>query len=254
MLEHHRKTIENLKEHFEKDEDCLAFILIGSVARGDALPDSDVDFYLVVSDAAFAESSARDTTGIDASEYCVAPCPVAGGSALTMGAMRDICEHGNEIARWAFHQAKVIFSKDEEINRLVEQIPTYPETDRIKRMESFHSQILYHFSFFEFAFYSQTKYLIYETATKMILSAGRLILADNRMLYPNRKRFFSELIKAPDKPTGICEAMLGFLDRPTIEAGQKMIEMIQGYKAYPLPPEGIQARIAKESLLNLEEW
>ncbi|HEU0295475.1 MAG TPA: nucleotidyltransferase domain-containing protein [Anaerolineales bacterium] len=254
MFEHHRKTIENLKEHFEKDDDNLALIVIGSVARGDALEQSDVDFYLVVRDAAFAESSARDAMGIDASEYCVPPCPEAGGSTLTIAAMRNLCDHGNEIARWAFHQAKVIFSKDEEINRLVEQIPTYPETDRIKRMESFHSQILYHFSFFEFAFYSQTKYLIYETTTKMILSAGRLILADNRMLYPNRKRFFSELMNAPDKPAGICEAMLAFLDQPTIEAGQKMIDLIQSYKAYPLPPEGIKSRIAKESLLNLEEW
>ena len=33
MLEHHRKTIENLKEHFEKDDHNLALIVIGSVAR-----------------------------------------------------------------------------------------------------------------------------------------------------------------------------------------------------------------------------
>jgi hypothetical protein len=28
VLEHHRKTIENLKEHFENEEGCLALILI----------------------------------------------------------------------------------------------------------------------------------------------------------------------------------------------------------------------------------
>jgi hypothetical protein len=96
--------------------------------------------------------------------------------------------------------------------------------------------------------------VIYETATKMILSAGRLILADNRLLYPNRKRFFSELRKAPDKPAGICEAMLAFLDQPTIAAGQKIIDLMESYKAYPVPPEGIQKRMHKESILNLEEW
>jgi hypothetical protein len=74
------------------------------------------------------------------------------------------------------------------------------------------------------------------------------------MLYPNRKRFFSELQKAPDKPAGLCEAMLALLDQPTIETGQKVIGLVQSHKTYPQPPEGIQARIHKESLLNLEEW
>jgi hypothetical protein len=121
-------------------------------------------------------------------------------------------------------------------------------------MESYYSQIYYHLAFFEFAYLSQTKYLIYETATKMILSIGRLILADNRILYPNRKRFFSELQKAPDKPAGICEAIVAFLDEPTIEAGKRIIDMVQGYKAYPVPPEGLKARIDRELLLNLEAW
>jgi hypothetical protein len=233
VFEHHSKTIENLKQHFEQDVDNLALIVIGSVARGDAMPDSDLDFYLVVSDSAFTDLSARHAAGINASAYCVAPCPEAGGSALTIAAMREIREHGNEIARWAFHQARLIFCREAEINRLVEEILKYPEAGRIRRMESYYSQVFYHFSFFEFAYYSQTKYLIYETATKLILSAGRLILADNRMLYPNRKRFFSELMKAPDKPAGICDAMLAFLDQPTIAAGQHIIDLIQSHKAYP---------------------
>jgi hypothetical protein len=121
-------------------------------------------------------------------------------------------------------------------------------------MESYHSQMCYHFSFFEFAYYSQTRYLIYETATKMILSIGRLILADNRILYPNRKWFFRELEKAPDKPGGICEAMIAFLDNPTIESGNRVIKMVQGHKEYPVPPEGMKARLVRESILNLEAW
>lgn len=247
MYEHHQKTIENLRERFEKEPDILSFIVIGSVARGDAMPDSDVDFYLVI-------NSSPTKDGIQANECCVAPCTEAGGALLTKASLREIRDHGNEIARWAFFQAKVIFSKDPDVEPLMIEILRYPENGRIRRMESFYSQIFYHFSFFEYAFYSQTKYLIYETATKMILSAGRLILADNRMLYPNRKRFFSELQRAPDKPEGLCEAMLDFLDKPTIDSGNGILEMIQNYKAYPMPPEGIGTRAHKENILNLEEW
>ena len=88
----------------------------------------------------------------------------------------------------------------------------------------------------------------------MLLAAGRLILADNRRLYPGRKWFYRELVSTTDKFKGFCEAMEDFLDAPTIQSGHRIIEMIQSHKAYPIPPEGMKARIAKESTLNLEEW
>jgi hypothetical protein len=254
VFEHHTRTIENLKAYFEPNGDYLAFIVNGSVARGDAGEESDVDFYLVVGDSVFDNLSANSATIIEAHEHCVPPCPEANGSLISKTELKRIYDQGNEIERWAFYRAKIIFSKDSELNQLVAAIPRYPEQGRTRRMESYYSQMFYHLSFLEFACYSQTKYLIYETATKMILSIGRLILADNRILYPNRKRFFSELEKVPDKPAGICETMVAFLDEPTIPAGHRLIEMVQNHKTYPVPPEGIKARIAKESLLNLEAW
>lgn len=254
MFECHRKTIENLKKPFVEHEDHLAFIVVGSVAKGEAREDSDVDFYLVVDQQVYEARSKKNAAYVDAHEYCVSPCTEANGYLISMPALRAMCDHGNEIDRWTFTKALVVFSSDQEINRLVVDIPRYPEQDRVRRMESYHSQMYYHISFFEFACCSQTKYLIYETATKLILSIGRLILADNRILYPNRKWFFLELQKAPDKPVGICEAMEAFLDTLSIPAGHQLIQMMEGHKEYPLPPEGMKARIAQESTLNLEEW
>ena len=254
MFEHHRQTIENLKACHENDNDCLALIVIGSVARGEAGQGSDVDFYLVVNEQAYEDCLAKDGECVDAHEYSVSPCTEANGYLISLPALQAMCDHGNEIDRWMFTKALVVFTKDAEINRLVAEIPCYPEKGRVRRMESYHSQMHYHISFFEFAFLSQTKYLMYETATKLILSIGRLILSDNRILYPNRKWFFRELKKAPDKPEGICEAMEAFLDAPTIEAGHELIGMVERYKGYPLPPEGVKIRISHESILNLEAW
>jgi hypothetical protein len=254
MYAHHRQTIDNLQACYAREADCLALIVIGSVARGEARPDSDVDFYLVVNQQAYADCLAKHDDCVDAHEYSVSPCTEANGYLISGPALQALCNHGNETDRWMFTHALVVFSKDPEINRLITDAPRYPKEGRLRRMESFHSQMHYHISFFEFACYSHTKYLVYETATKLILSIGRLILADNRILYPNRKWFFRELCKAPDKPAGMCEAMEAFLDAPTIEAGHQLIEMVENYKTYPVPPEGMKARIAKESLLNLEEW
>lgn len=254
MHEHHRQTIENLQKRFEPDPNNFALIVNGSVARGEARPESDVDFYLVVADPLFDDLSTKNATVIEANEFCVAPCPEANGFAIPKRTLRELSAHGSEFMRWAFTKAQVVFHRDEEIPSLVREILTYPEAERLRRMESYHSQMYYHFSFFEFAYYSQTKYLIYQTATQMLLAAGRLLLADNRRLYPGRKWFYRELERTPDKPDGLCQAMLGFLDTPTIENGQLLLEMIEKHKSYPIPPEGMKARIAKESTLNLEEW
>jgi hypothetical protein len=48
--------------------------------------------------------------------------------------MEVISTRGNEIDRWSFHQAKVIFWKDAAINELVEAIPRYPDAGRIQRI------------------------------------------------------------------------------------------------------------------------
>jgi hypothetical protein len=254
MHEQHKKTIDNLKRQLEPQSDILACFIIGSVARDEARTDSDVDFYLVIDNKRYEEFVKKNETIIEAHHCCVPPCSEANGYYSSKASLLRICDAGREIDRWTFIKTKMVFSRDPEIEKILIGIPLYPEKDRLRRMESYHSQIYYHFSFFEFAYYSQTKYLIYETAVKMILSAGRLILADNRILYPNRKWFFRELQKAPDKPAELCDVMNAFLNHPTIESGNKLIKLIQLYKSYPVPAEGMKSRISRESNLNLEEW
>ncbi len=254
MHEHHRQTIENLRNHFQANDENIALIINGSVAREDARAESDVDFYLVVAEPIYEESLAKNAAILEAHEACVAPCPEANGFAISKSALKEIRMQGSEYLRWAFTKARVVYTKDAEIENLVREIPTYPEAEYQYRMESYHSQIYYHFSFFQFAFYSQTKYLIYETATRMLLAAGRLILADNRQLYPGRKWFYRELEKMPDQPSGLSQAMLTFLETPTIDLGQRIIDMIENHKTYPVPPEGMKTRIVRESNLNLEGW
>ena len=261
MFEHHRQTIENLRRAFEKDDAYLAFIVNGSVARGDAGEGSDVDYYLVIDDTAFNALLEKHAISHESNQYCVPPCQEANGFLTSKAFLRETRDRGSEIARWSFCGAQVVFARDDDIDTLVKQIPCYPETERQGKMESYHCQMFYHLSFFEFAYYSRTRYLVYETATKMVHSAGRLILADNRTLYPGRKRFFQELQRVPDKPEAICDAMLAFLEKPTIETGRIVVDMVQNHKRYPIPPEGVKERVIKDSVLNwyynthcIEDW
>lgn len=65
---------------------------------------------------------------------------------------------------------------------------------------------------------------------------------------------FPGIEESTDKPEGLCEAIEAFLDAPTIDGGHRLVKMVEDYKVYPLPPEGLKERINKESILNLEEW
>src|SRR5512138_1313307 len=123
MFESHRETIENLKKHFEKNNDYLAFILNGSVAREEAGEGSDVDFFLVVENSRYEEALNKNILVVEANEFCVPPCPEASGFLTSKDRLRAICEQGNEIERWAFCKAKVVFSKDKEIEELEKAIP-----------------------------------------------------------------------------------------------------------------------------------
>jgi len=99
MHDHHKQTIENLRSHFEPDPHNLAFIVVGSVARGEAGEGSDLDFYLVVDEQTFADLSTKNAWLLEANEYCVAPCPEANGFAITISGLKELRDQGSELMR-----------------------------------------------------------------------------------------------------------------------------------------------------------
>jgi len=63
MLQHHEATLARTVEAFRQDKDVRAVIVGGSVAKGTARPDSDVDLMLVMTEAGYApRRRGRDCT------------------------------------------------------------------------------------------------------------------------------------------------------------------------------------------------
>ena len=54
MLDHHKKSIENLIEYFKEDVDIISIVLGGSVAKGLERADSDIDAIIVVTNERYA--------------------------------------------------------------------------------------------------------------------------------------------------------------------------------------------------------
>ncbi|MEL7375049.1 MAG: hypothetical protein AAGJ36_11395, partial [Pseudomonadota bacterium] len=61
IRDHHQRAIDRLADAYRNDPDFLALIIGGSVAKGYARDDSDVEFLIVATDDAFEKhKQARD--------------------------------------------------------------------------------------------------------------------------------------------------------------------------------------------------
>ena len=250
MQEQHRRAIDDLRNRFGSDEAILALLVIGSVARGDARADSDVDCCFVVTDDEFRGRESAGELSIRVAAPADWPRGQVGGGIVDFGYLSEAAERGPEPARYAFQDAIVVFTHDPAIPALVRRIPFYQEHERLEKMRSFASQLPVHLSYLHLAEYSRNSWLLAQTATELVLFAGRLVLAHNRILFPNRKQFMRVLATAPEKPDGMVELADRLMAAPSIALAQEFHDLVVGFAEWPAPPEGHWSRFSRDRETN----
>jgi hypothetical protein len=247
MYPHHHVTIDRLTQHYRHDPAILALLVVGSVARGDARADSDVDCMMIVSDHTYREREAMGQLSFEAAGLGPGPDGQAGGIIRTEAYLRWIAEAGNEPARFSLVKAIPLLSRLPDLEALLARGATYPEHQRLEKLRSFHSQLPVHFSYLELGEYSRNSYLLAETAAKLVLFGGRLLLAHNRVLYPGRKWFMRELGSARDKPEGIMELASELIGAPGTGRARAFLDSLAAFQEWPVPPEGCWDRFRRDS-------
>lgn len=250
MHTHHQRAIARIIERVRADPDVLALVIIGSVARGDATAGSDLDGYLILTDTAYQARQAAALSAWSATELCDWPGGTAGGLAVDLAMLSDAAERGPEPARYAFTGAFAPFSRVPNLDALLQRIPAYPEHERTEKLISFASQLPVHLAYLRLGEYSDNPYLLAETAVEIVLFGGRLILAHNRMLYPNRKWFMRELARAPERPPGLVGLAERLLRTPSIAHAQAFCDTVLNFAPWPRPPEGTMARFQRDRELH----
>lgn len=257
-MDHLEETLQKVRTRYEADEHIVAVLLIGSFARGTAHQRSDIDLSFVVSPSELERRRNAGALHVDASDLRAEGH--IGGGVVDVPFMRAVAERGPEPARYAFTAARVLFSRDTEVTRLLPAIPVYRERERLEKMRSFVSQLPVHLSYLVLGDLSDNAWLLGQTATELVFFAGRLILAHNRVLYGNRKQFMRQLTEAAEKPTEMVDLAQELMRTPgtkqqqprgwASEKAREFSDLVMGFRDWPAAPEGPWARYGRDRETN----
>jgi predicted nucleotidyltransferase len=249
MWEHHQRAIDTLAGHFKDDPAFPALIIAGSVAKGLAREDSDIDFVLVATDEEYARRAPTNNLHYFSMEMCDYSGGYVDGKIVDLAFLAEVAERGSEPARAAFARAFVAYSRLPELDGILRRIPIYPEADRSQKIQTFYAQLQVLKWYMGEAEKRGDPYLRAHVAADLVLFGGRLILAYNKVLYPYHKWFMTELRRAPQKPDGLIALAEDLLAQPGQATADRFCDAVLSFTDWEMPPEGWPARFMHDS-----EW
>jgi predicted nucleotidyltransferase len=250
MKEHHQTSINNLVNWLKDDVVFQAIIIGGSIAKGVARDNSDIDCYLVVTNEEFARRKTLNELFYYNNTICDYPGGYIDGKIITYSFLEAAVKQGSEPTRASFLGAQVVFSRIDGLSALVEQIPQYPEKNRDKNLVDFYAQVLLYGNYFAIqAIEQDNPYLLSHSISNVVLFASRMILAYNRILFPCHKSLMRVVKAAPEKPVDYILLVNELLENPTKERMTFFVELISSFQDW-----GITYGQAVSLFVENNEW
>lgn len=249
MLPHHQTTIERLTAHYAADPAYDALIITGSVVKGLARPDSDVDFTLVATSAEYARRAAQHDYHVYSTAFSDYDGGYVDGKIIDIAFLHEVADRGGEPARAAFESAVIAFSRVDGLDALLARIAAYPEAQHVHKLQSFYAQLQAMQWYVGEAERLGNRYLLLHSASQVVLFGGRMILAHNRVLFPYHKWFMTALAQAADRPPQLMTLIDDLLAAPSKARADALCDAIFSFTDWPQPPEGWPARFMHEA-----EW
>ncbi len=225
-------TIDKVITEAKKDSSVLGVILVGSLAKGTEKEKSDVDVLIVVTDVSFNEYSRKHqlywTLPVkDKQSYCEVD-----GKIINKDFIHKAINYGTESIKKTLQYSKVIFSKDNEIERNLKFLKDIIEVNQVYTT---------HF----YALMKSKRYTadddldnimqLKRSILDTVLYACRLVLAHNNKLYPCMKNMEQEIETCIDKPNHFIENMHKLLETLSLDDLDTFYKEVEEYyKCYVL--------------------
>ncbi|MDW3193913.1 MAG: nucleotidyltransferase domain-containing protein [Cytophagales bacterium] len=227
---HHLKAIENLVSAYKGDPTFQAIIIGGSVAKGCARDDSDVDFMIVATEKEFQKRFQNNDLFINRTDLTDYPGGFVDGKIVDMAYLKKVLDDGNEPSRAAFDGAFTPYSKIDGLQEMIDSIARYPEETRAEKMRTFYSMAFIQNWLMNEADRHNNLYTKTRAASQLTLFAGRLILAYNRLLFPYHKWFYEYLSRCKEQPVGLMDQMNQVLNDPSRENSEILFHNIRSWR------------------------
>lgn len=251
MYEHHRQSIPRLIDHFKEDPNVLALFLGGSVAKGLARPDSDLDAGVVVT----PEYHARLAEEGRLAECISGECTYEGGyfdiKYYTVEFLEAAAEHGSEPARNAFLCSQCLFTRQPRIAEIVERIPVFQEQEREEKLLSFYSAMSLNMNYF-WAMSENDLFLRMRAAVDIVHFGLRMLLEEERVLFPCPKSLFATVERLAHKSKDICEKANCLLRGLDDASKNDFVDTLLGFLTYQ-PPEAL-SDVLTRYVDDFEQW
>lgn len=229
MRPHHQRVLDKLIQRCQADAACRALILTGSIALGRETDASDVDFVMVVTDEEFNRRLAAAAVHMLDLEIADWPGGYAEGKAVSLQFLRDAGDHGSEPARFAFAGAKVVWSRIDGLQEIVDAIAVYPRALKAQKMAAFYAHMKVWQSYVEYGHAKDNAYLASFAGSKVALLGGRIILAHNEILFPYHKWFVAALERAPKKPDGFMDLFQAVAKNPCADTAERLRQSLDAF-------------------------
>ena len=211
MYQHHIESAQKLKEYFEGQEGVIAVVLDGSTVKGNARPDSDIDAIVVVTEERYRELAACNRLA----EVIPGHCTYEGGyfdvKYKTKAILQRAAQHASEPTRNAYVKAQVLCTTDAEIPALVAAIGRYPEHTVADKIACFCANLQLNRGYFLNIVPADNAYMRAHLAQEIVYSVYRLILIENRVLFPCNRRLEETVRACRKRPENILELGRAFL-------------------------------------------
>ncbi|MDD2763727.1 MAG: nucleotidyltransferase domain-containing protein [Opitutaceae bacterium] len=242
----HQQAIALLAERFKDDPRFPAAIVGGSVAKGRAKRNSDLDLYIVASEEEYVRRLRQRDYHFSPPDICRYAGGYVDGKVVDLSFLKEAADHGSEPARASFTGAIVAYSRISGLPALIRRIVAYPEKDRRKKIAAFHAQLICWNGYVAEAQKRKDQYLLRRSVAELVFYGGRMILAHNRILYPYHKWLMHEVQRAPRRPANLIRLTAKVLARPSVKNAQRYTDCILGYRKWEEPPEGWISRFLED--------
>ena len=217
MYRHHEESIEKLKTYFRNEEGVIAIVLDGSIVKGNERLDSDVDAIIVVTEERYRALEAANRLAEVVTGYCTYEGGYFDIKYKTKRILERAAQSASEPTRNAFVKAQVIYTTDEEIQPLVDKIAAYPEAERADKIKCFNADLQLNRGYFLHCVKEDNAYMRAHLAQEIVYSVYRLILAENRVLFPCNRRLEETVQKCERRPADILQLGAKFLKTVSVE-------------------------------------